>query len=172
MITGVTPKHAVGDGPVPSPLILSHGFGLGIDEPLRRAQIIQNLCGGPLDRRGGVGESLLVAIVERDVIGARVGGLKTNSPAYRKGDGPCLGFSNDFRQRRSRFIVVHHLVSEFMHQNREFLGGWYVRHEADTPAVRFRQACVTGPFGSRTGADRGQSLTYFASRESISSPTP
>jgi len=38
--------------------------------------------------------------------------------------------------------------------------------------VRFRQACVTGRFGSRTGADRGQSLTYFASRESISSPTP
>ena len=38
--------------------------------------------------------------------------------------------------------------------------------------VRFRQACVTVRFCSRTGADRGQSLKYFASRESISSPTP
>jgi hypothetical protein len=55
----------------------------------------------------------LVAIVERDVIGGRVVGLKANAAAHHKGDRLRFGFSNNLRQRRSRFIVVHHLVSEF-----------------------------------------------------------
>ena len=64
-------------------------------------------------QRGRLGEGLLVAIVERDVIGGRVVGLKANAAAHHKGDRLRFGFSNNLRQRRSRFVVVHHLVSEF-----------------------------------------------------------
>ena len=49
-----------------------------------------------------------------------------------EGDRLRLGFPNDLRHRRGRLVVVHHLVSEFMRQNREFLRWRHVRHEADT----------------------------------------
>ena len=113
------------------PLFLSQSVGLGIRQPLRREQVIQNPRGGLLDRRQRVGEGLLIAMVERNVIGCRVLGLKANALAHHKGDRLRLGFPNDLWQRRRRFIVVHHLVSEFMRQNRKFLRGRHVRHKAD-----------------------------------------
>ena len=80
-------------------------------------EAVEDLRRSFLDGRQRFRERFLIASVECNVIGGCRVGFKTNSATHGERDRFRLRLSHHLRERRRVFLVVEHLVSEFVYQD-------------------------------------------------------